>query len=131
MGSDYDIAIIELNESVKMNKHINTACLPFLEPNDEITVLISGWGSNGTTYPIGEPNILQKASVDIVSRKQCQDIYEQMPTTPNITDRMICAAREGKGPCQGDSGGRKIVHSFERYPPHLVFISYILKKVQW
>ena len=106
MGSDYDIAIIELNESVKMNKHINTACLPFLEPNDEITVLISGWGSNGTIYPIGEPNILQKASVDIVSREECNDVYGSLPFNfTSITDRMICAAREGKDTCQGDSGG--------------------------
>ena len=69
--AEYDIAIIELKEPAKINKHVNTACLPFLEPTDKSTVLISGWGS--TRGNPDKPNILQKASVDIVSREECND----------------------------------------------------------
>ena len=109
----YDIAIIELKEPVKINKHVNTACLPFLEPNDDSTVLISGWGK--TQYPDGPPaDILQKASLNVISRKECQDMYAKpyLGKTGEITDQMICAARKGKDACQGDSGGMKS-HRFE------------------
>ena len=110
----YDIAIIELKEPVKINKHVNTACLPFLEPNDDSTVLISGWGK--TQYPDGPPaDILQKASLNVISRKECQDMYAKpyLGKTGEITDQMICAARKGKDACQGDSGGMKSSSCYE------------------
>ena len=111
-----DIAIIELKEPAKINKRVNTACLPFVEPNDESTVLISGWGK--TKHGYGRPsNILQKVSVNIISRKRCKDMYAKpLPSgqTGEITDVMICAGREGKDSCQGDSGGMKL-HSYEIY----------------
>ena len=111
----YDVAIIELKEPAKFNKHVNTACLPNLEPNDESTVLISGWGK--TQHAVGGPSkILQKAEVDIISREQCKDMYAKpLPSgqTGEITDLMICAARKGKDACQGDSGGMKSSSCYE------------------
>ena len=101
-----DIAIIELKEPAKINKFVNTACLPYFEPNDKSTVIISGWGK--TQHDIGRPSkILQKAAVNIVSRKQCKKMYAKPfhGQTGEITKRMICAASKGKDSCQGDSGG--------------------------
>ena len=118
-SADYDIAIIELKEPVKINKFIDTACLPMIEPNDEKTVLISGWGSTrqknvSISRNKQDSSILQKAAVNIVERKKCQEKYD-VPNniygqTGEITDRMICAASEGKDACQGDSGGMKLLN---------------------
>ena len=115
--ADYDIAIIELKEPVKMNKYVDTACLPMIEYDDKKPVVISGWGSTRqrNVSRIQDPGILQKASVNIVKRKKCEEMYavpNQNGHTSEITDRMICAASEGKDSCQGDSGGMKLLDKF-------------------
>ena len=109
----YDIAIIELKEPVKLNKYVDTACLPMIEYPADKTVLISGWGKTSQKNASSKinrrrPTILQKASVNIVKRKKCQKMYDvpnQNGYTAKINKRMICAASEGKDACQGDSGG--------------------------
>ena len=110
----YDIAIIELKEPVKLNKYVDTACLPMIEYPADKTVLISGWGETSQKNASSKinrrrPTILQKASVNIVKRKKCQKMYDvpnQAGYTAKINKRMICAASEGKDACQGDSGGK-------------------------
>ena len=114
-----DIAIIQLKESVKLNKYIGTACLPMVEYPDDKTVIISGWGSTtqrNLSSKASPSTILQKASVKIVNRKICQRMYDvpnQFGSTAKIDDGMICAASEGKDACQGDSGGIKLFHKLK------------------
>lgn len=43
----------------------------------------------------------------IVSRQTCAAAYIQQGLT--ITDRMVCAGREGLDSCKGDSGGPLII----------------------
>ena len=102
-----DIAIIELKKPAKINKFVNTACLPFSEPNDDSTVIISGWGKLKDSART-DSKVLQKAEINIISRKQCKDMYSKPSpygVTGEINENMICAASKGKDSCQGDSGG--------------------------
>ena len=104
-----DIAIIELKKPAKINKFVNTACLPYMEPNDDSTVIISGWGLLKDIQDFGRiSTVLQKAEINIISRKQCKDMYSKPSpygVTGEINENMICAASKGKDSCQGDSGG--------------------------
>ena len=100
--ADNDIAIIELKNPVEKNKFVKNACLPKFEPEREQgPFLISGWGTIAESGPSSDK--LLKALVDLVPRSQCTRIYEELDDT--ITDKMICAARDGIDTCKGDSGG--------------------------
>ena len=94
-----DIAIIELKKPAKINKFVNTACLPYMEPNDDSTVIISGWGKLKDSART-DSKVLQKAEINIISRKQCREMYSKP-----LLESMICAASKGKDSCDGDSGG--------------------------
>ena len=64
-----------------------------------LDAVVMGWGttsSGGSTS-----SVLLEAEVDLVSQEQCKAAYKDAA----ITDRMICAARDGRDTCQGDSGG--------------------------
>jgi secreted trypsin-like serine protease len=62
-------------------------------------VMVAGWGtleSGGKS-----PDKLMKAFVETMTNKKCNTMYDDS----KITDRMLCAASDGKDSCQGDSGG--------------------------
>ena len=40
--------------------------------------------------------------VNIVDQDQCRDIYKDIVA---VTDGMLCSGQNGKGTCEGDSGG--------------------------
>jgi len=68
---------------------------------DEADVTAMGWG----TFRSGGRRLackLQEVVVDIVDNEECNasDRYDG-----EITEDMMCAARDGKDSCQGDSGG--------------------------
>lgn len=75
----------------------------FQEPAQEgIKAVITGWGAEregGTTT-----EVLNRASVPIISKAACNKAYESFGGLP---DGQICAAypNGGKDSCQGDSGG--------------------------
>ncbi|XP_078037024.1 trypsin-1-like [Augochlora pura] len=99
---DYDIALIEVNEPFKFSSSVKAVQLASAEPPSGKVVEVTGWGAlreGGSTSAL-----LQKVSIPIVDRKQCEDAYSRMN---GITDRMICAGitQGGKDSCQGDSGG--------------------------
>ncbi|XP_076298253.1 trypsin-2-like [Lasioglossum baleicum] len=99
---DYDIALIEVNEPFVFSGSVKAVQLASAEPSTGKVVDITGWGAvreGGSTS-----SVLQKVSVPVVSRKECQDLYGRMNT---ISTRMICAGytQGGKDSCQGDSGG--------------------------
>ena len=92
-----DIMLIKLNESsqhipIKLDNNTKN-----LTEGADVTVI--GWG---TTFFSGDySDELLEVEIDIVDRKKCQESY----TFHNISEDMLCAAREGKDACQGDSGG--------------------------
>ena len=100
---DYDIALIKLENPVKLSKMVRPVCLP-----DESITFRSGTSCYVTGFGVTEQGgevstTLQEASVPIVPHETCQAAYK----TKTITPRMFCAgfAKGGIDACQGDSGG--------------------------
>ncbi|CAH8575606.1 unnamed protein product [Heterobilharzia americana] len=113
-SSGNDIALIHLNESVKLGKYVNIACLPSYfgeddEPGKECYSV--GWGHEVD----GADNIstiLKHVSVPIVPNDQCTMNYATLRNGPNpidvtIESNVICAglSEGGRDACQFDSGG--------------------------
>ncbi|KAM6294770.1 transmembrane protease serine 9 [Aegotheles albertisi] len=100
---DFDVAVLELARPLVFNKYIQPICLPLAVQKFPVgkKCIISGWG-NLQEGNVTKPEILQKASVDIIDQTTCNFLYNF-----SLTDRMICAGfLEGKvDSCQGDSGG--------------------------
>jgi len=109
----FDLSLVRVESPFEINDCVGTVCLP-TEGNDvapKTECWITGWGtlsSGGAT-----PDILQEASVGILSQEDCRN--SGYPAS-NITDSMICA--QGHLPdgsivdaCQGDSGGPLVCKS--------------------
>ena len=112
---DYDYAILELKRPIDLSENSNAraACLPSSSDKDRIfrdgtKFVVSGWGKSvgGTTFPplFGTPlqdtttAKLHHATISWLQKSQCG---------PGLTEQMFCAGepRQGKGLCDGDSGG--------------------------
>jgi secreted trypsin-like serine protease len=98
-----DLLLLKLESPFDYSDVVNSACLPSTPIPVGSQCWISGWGTlraGGST-----PQILQEASVDIKSNKECQDAYGKSSITPD----MVCANGLNNGQttdaCQGDSGG--------------------------
>ncbi|KAI8045503.1 hypothetical protein M5D96_001685 [Drosophila gunungcola] len=107
----HDIAIIELDREVRVDKHIFPICLPVNEESQFVTYdqsfYITGWGQTDTT---DAPTTLQKV---VVTRKylfECQKFFKES----EVNDNHICAeGSDIKHSCKGDSGGPIFyVHKF-------------------
>jgi len=94
---DFDYALVRLDgESKFAPLSMNTVTTDGSTAN----VTIAGWGA--TREGGGIPKLLQKVSVPLVPRAECNVAYPG-----EITERMLCAGlpQGGKDSCQGDSGG--------------------------
>ncbi|CAN0223869.1 unnamed protein product, partial [Lampetra planeri] len=103
---DYDVALMELSDSVSFTDYVQPVCLParfqrFPYPGK--SCFISGWGT--LSYGGDLPNILQEAAVAIMSH--CVLPGAGAYSADQITNRMLCAGYpEGQiDTCKGDSGG--------------------------
>ena len=111
-----DFAIITLTRPVEIGIRVNYACLPTSALEGDFlagkTVELSGWGQLGSDLPWNQswPWVLHTVDLPVVSTADCK-LWFPIPEPPNtfpITDRMLCAGREGEtavGGCIGDSGG--------------------------
>ncbi|GLH06567.1 Trypsin-1 [Gryllus bimaculatus] len=104
---DYDMALLELTESIEMSPTSQPVELP--EEGrpvkaGEIAVVV-GWGrlkSNGES-----PTNLQQVSIPVVDIVRCNKTYWE-----ELTPRMFCAGEKngGRDSCQGDSGGPLLIN---------------------
>lgn len=106
-----DIALLELQEPLKLEKD-QSCCLPAqsssITENDNHSVTVMGWGWDNEDVTIGnKPEILQKASVTVISNEQCQKSYEANNKENVISATQMCAGRMqgGVDACWADSGG--------------------------
>ncbi|KAG8454493.1 hypothetical protein GDO86_000929 [Hymenochirus boettgeri] len=101
--ADYDVAVLELDSILKMNKYTQPVCLPASSHIFPVgkKCIISGWGYLKEDNLV-KPEVLQKATVAIMDQSLCNSLYSNV-----VTERMLCAGYlEGKiDSCQGDSGG--------------------------
>ncbi|XP_032682792.1 trypsin-1-like [Odontomachus brunneus] len=103
-NSDYDIAVVKLEERLVYNRQIKPISLALMADHyaTHSVAVVTGWGalrSNGLST-----NQLRKVEVPLVSNAECSSLYENR----TITSRMLCAGYTnvgGKDACQGDSGG--------------------------
>uniref|UniRef100_A0A8C6ZSH7 Peptidase S1 domain-containing protein n=1 Tax=Nothoprocta perdicaria TaxID=30464 RepID=A0A8C6ZSH7_NOTPE len=108
-----DIALFQLDSSVRYTDYIQPICLPsadlYFSIDNETICFISGWGhlsekGKSSCLPDQIMNVLQEAQVEIIPFDSCNafDSYGGM-----INRNMICAGSEAGGidSCQGDSGG--------------------------
>ncbi|CAD6234361.1 GSCOCG00001852001-RA-CDS, partial [Cotesia congregata] len=98
---DYDIALINIAGTITFSQLVGPVCLPFKHNHQDFEgkpVEILGWGSRvGGESP---SNVLQKATVNVISPESCSKAY------PNrIGPRQICTLDETRDSCQYDSGG--------------------------
>ncbi|KAM9299512.1 serine protease hepsin [Gastrophryne carolinensis] len=99
-----DIALVHLLTPFTLTEYVQPVCLPALgqQITDGKVCTVTGWGN--TQYYGQQSDILQEASVPIISSAVCNqpEYYENQ-----ITGKMFCAgyAEGGIDACQGDSGG--------------------------
>ncbi|CAE7306257.1 mdn1 [Symbiodinium natans] len=116
--SDFDMAVLELDKPFPINECIGVACLPTMDDDKDLTgaeCSITGWGTLMSSGPM--PEVLQEASVTLLSMKECEEDYAKHNET--ITASMLCAAGNSeKGitdTCQGDSGGPLVCEESGHY----------------
>ncbi|XP_043484537.1 serine protease gd-like [Leptopilina heterotoma] len=109
--SDSDLAILVLTDPVHYTMNIQPICL-WNEPNDLDRIIgksgiVVGWGKYGENFN-GEPQVM---SEKIVSQEDC--LRSNLAFVIITSNRTFCAGnRNGKGPCNGDSGsGLQILNS--------------------
>lgn len=120
---DYDIALVELVESVDAPAiQLASKATTDEYAAEHSSALVAGWG--GTTgYAPGEgptsnfPNVLHEVELNLTTNDECRstlaDSLGIRPQNAGITSQMICATQPatGQGTCQGDSGGPLIVQT--------------------
>eukprot|EP00096_Caligus_rogercresseyi_P010125 TRINITY_DN357_c0_g2_i1.p1 TRINITY_DN357_c0_g2~~TRINITY_DN357_c0_g2_i1.p1 ORF type:complete len:531 (-),score=72.03 TRINITY_DN357_c0_g2_i1:202-1656(-) len=99
-----DVALVFLSEPVEYGDTIKPICLDtsddLYEQNDTATVV--GWGSIKEKGP--QPSVLQEVTLRLWSNEKCNETYGDS-SPAGITEHMICAGKQGKDSCSGDSGG--------------------------
>uniref|UniRef100_A0A3Q2DG04 Peptidase S1 domain-containing protein n=1 Tax=Cyprinodon variegatus TaxID=28743 RepID=A0A3Q2DG04_CYPVA len=99
---DHDVALLELTEPAPASYTIQPACLPspVHQFHEDSECYITGWGSMKEGGSL--TNLLQKAAVNIIKQKDCQQAYGNV-----LTPNMMCAGlmEGGRDSCLGDSGG--------------------------
>lgn len=111
---DSDIALLQLGQSLTLNRHIIPVCLPTKDLAGRELLLVryhtvSGWGrrttggneEQGTVHNVPVSPILRKFSVPIIQNVLCSQRAQL-----NITSNMLCAGyMEGnQQSCRGDDG---------------------------
>ena len=95
-SSDYNIALLKLAEEATLSDRIQLMQLPASSAPADMVCAVSGWGTTSNTS-FTQPSALHATRVDIKSNIECQQIYNAIGW--DITDRMVCAAKEGCDSC--------------------------------
>lgn len=99
---DADIAIITLKNTVPFSQYIRPACI-WEEDNGKNSQFgtVVGWGYDQHKEIAKVPNKLEIPLVSIETCKQSNEGFRYITSS-----KMFCGgSRDGKGPCNGDSGG--------------------------
>lgn len=90
----HDIALVELDGSVKRTKYANIACLDLERIHTDNKLFIAGWGQ--TEFVGSSLGYLLQARVTITVNQKCNLYYKDEVKLPNgiVDDWMICAGGE-------------------------------------
>lgn len=102
---DNDIALLELEKPSSAKFCTLPEQSQGLAENTSVTVMGWGW-SNEDMFEGHRPDTLQKAQVNVISNKRCQDWYAESSKKNIIMDSQACAGFEKGGidACFLDSG---------------------------
>ncbi|KNC96771.1 uncharacterized protein SPPG_07978 [Spizellomyces punctatus DAOM BR117] len=108
-----DIAIWVLKQKSNFGSTLETVKYGNGAPTAGTKVKIAGWGLTEDGNDNSDANILQEATVPVVSQADCAKAY----SASKITATNICAAfpQGGVDTCQGDSGGPLFVQTASGY----------------
>ncbi|KAM3870233.1 ovochymase-2 [Diretmus argenteus] len=111
----YDIALLELDQHIRLGAHVQPICLPLANENfpPKTSCIVGGWGRMKERGRL--PAVLREVQLDLVEPARCKHVLQtlqtsllnQGPDRPRPTMTVLCAGPErgGKDACQGDSGG--------------------------
>lgn len=104
-----DIALLRLDEPVKLADHINVICLP---SQDEFfdaakSCVANGWGKSSFGVENRYAVILKKLEIDMVAHQRCNQLLKRtrLGNKFRLHGSFVCAGgEEGKDTCTGDGG---------------------------
>lgn len=106
-----DVGMIRLEKPVKLGRCVKTIALPRKNQLFSGTCIAAGWGKMSNAEE--GPDHMRKATVDIISNKECQRHYYDI-----FQDKHICIGDRshlGKNICSGDSGSPLMCKSGRNY----------------
>ncbi|KAJ6642862.1 Serine proteinase stubble, partial [Pseudolycoriella hygida] len=114
----YDLALLQLATPTTYKDHILPICLP--TSTIDLTGkkgIIAGWGKTKANMGHTGTNILQSASVPILSTFECIYWHESKQISVELFDEMLCAGHSDghQDACLGDSGGPLIIKDKGRF----------------
>ncbi|XP_030080953.1 uncharacterized protein LOC111597662 [Drosophila hydei] len=114
----YDLALLKLARPTGFSEHILPICLP----QYPIRLvgrkgLIAGWGKTEAHMGHAGTNMLQVASVPIISTLDCVRWHESKQISVEIKSEMFCAGHSDghMDACLGDSGGPLVIKEHGRF----------------
>ncbi|XP_029434624.1 anionic trypsin-1-like [Rhinatrema bivittatum] len=100
MTFNADIMLIKLHKRVRLNFYVQPVLLAAQDTTlKSSTCSVFGWGVENV-YSNSLSNVLMGVEVPSMSQAACNSRYQG-----KITQYMICAGKDGKDSCKGDSGG--------------------------
>uniref|UniRef100_A0A0N5CBG2 limulus clotting factor C n=1 Tax=Strongyloides papillosus TaxID=174720 RepID=A0A0N5CBG2_STREA len=106
-----NIALIELENQITFNDHVQPICLPSTDKNVVVepnSAWVTGWGFIEKKGYCSDK--LKQVNLPFVNENTCDSEYPN-DIKPDI---MICAGKKGSGICVGDTGGPLVVQSKSR-----------------
>lgn len=120
-----DIAIIKLQEPVRLTNSVQPACLQTksvkdLETTGNQTLVVVGWGAVEFAGD-GSSKLKKAVGLRFVELEECSKSYDNKTRLPNgLDDTMICAIDPDRtrqaDTCTGDSGGPLLISSGSGQP---------------
>ncbi|XP_004535990.1 serine proteinase stubble [Ceratitis capitata] len=114
----FDVALLKLTKPTGFSEHILPICLPQFP----ITLigrkgLIAGWGKTEASIGHAGTNVLQVATVPIITSFDCIRWHESKRINVELYAEMFCAGHSDghQDACLGDSGGPLIVKERGRF----------------
>ena len=108
---DNDVALLFLEEEFKLDKHIDTICLPkFPDDRDnnynKQDCVVMGWGRDRVEKEGGQyQQSLKQIPLPIVDNDRCKTLLRAAGSN-NFHDSLLCAGgKKDRDACEGDGGG--------------------------
>ncbi|KAM9753387.1 LOW QUALITY PROTEIN: ovochymase-2 [Menidia menidia] len=107
---NYDIALVELDQHIRMGTRVQPLCLPLAEESSlpQTPCLVAGWGRTKERGRLSA--VLREVQLDLLEPDRCKRVLQTLKSSflnHKAAMTVLCAGQErgGKDACQGDSGG--------------------------